>query len=311
MINNFINVGTQVSVLGILIFVGFICGKWGILKENAIGSFTDLVLNVAAPCIIIVSFQMEFEIEMMKGLAQVAFFACLIFGINILLANLLIHDGSISRESVLRFGSIFSNCGFMGIPLIYAILGNQGIFYISAYIAVFNVISWTYGVNLMNKGREKGKINPLQIVLNPGNIGTAIGLILYFCSISLPPVLYTSMEYLGALNTPLPMIIIGYQLSKVSLLGIFKDKKLYMAVFVRLILVPILAAVLLVCLKVDMMIAVTCIVAAAAPAAALTTMFSNKYDRNVTLSVNIVSVSTLLSVLTMPIIVGMVQYFLS
>jgi len=309
-IGNFVNVGTQVCVLVVLIFVGFLCGKRKIINDSVVGALTDLVLYVAAPCIIIVSFQREFDVQMLKGLGLTAFAAVVIFAINIIVSNLLIHDKDSSRECVLRFGSIFSNCGFMGIPLVSAVLGSEGVFYLSAYLAVFGIVSWTYGVSLMNKGKEGDKASWAQILINPGNIGTAIGLFLYFASIRVPSVLYTAMDFLGALNTPLPMMVIGYQLSTVSLLSIFKDKKQYLAILIRLVIVPLLSAICFIILRIDMVIAVACIIAASAPAAALTTMFSAKYQRDVKLSVSIVSVSTLLSVLTMPIIVGMVQYFL-
>jgi len=192
----------------------------------------------------------------------------------------------------------------------YALFGSDGVFYGSAYIAVFNVLSWSYGVVLMNKGRTDYHLSWKKIFLNPGTVGVAIALTLFLASISLPKVIYDTLEYVGSLNTPMPMFIIGVNMLGMSLRKLFLQKKIYFAIFLRLIIVPAIATVIFVALKLDPIIAGVCLVGASAPTAAISSMFAVKFNRDTEAAVNMVSLSTLLSVFTMPFFIALMQTLL-
>ena len=146
---SFFILGQQVAILFIMIFVGFICAKRGLFSEEGIKSVTNFVLYIIIPCVIINSFHREFDHEMMQGLIKAFFAALFVHLLNIVVANLLIHDKDEARERVLKFATIFSNCGYMALPLQEALLGKDGIFLGAVFIAVFNIINWTYGLFLM------------------------------------------------------------------------------------------------------------------------------------------------------------------
>lgn len=306
MLTNFLTVAEQVVVLFLLIGVGALCAKTGIIKEVAIKSCSDLVLIVVTPCVIIQSFQRPFDAAMLKGLGLACLIALSIHIVTILLAHLLLHDPVAARERVLRVGAVLSNAGFMSLPLQNALLGEDGVFYGAAYVAIFNLILWSYGLVEMSGSRQN--LSPRKLILNPGVLSLAIGLMLFLARITLPTVLASPMGHLAALNTPLPMLIIGFYLADTDLKAALRDWRSYAAHpgcgcwWCRL---PRWA--FCICAGYAAPLLVSMIIAASAPVAASTTMFATKYDCDTGLSVNLVSLSTLLSLITMPLIVALAQ----
>ena len=151
MAESFLDVGQQVLVLFILIGVGALLTKIGMITENGAKTMTDVVLYAVTPCVIVNAFQREYQPAMLGGLlvALLAAFLTLLF--SVLLAELLYRKRDIDRGVVLKFALVFSNCGFMALPLQEAVLGEDGVFYGAAYIAVFNLFMWTYGLIVMGR----------------------------------------------------------------------------------------------------------------------------------------------------------------
>lgn len=147
---NFIIIAQQVLVLFILIAVGFICGKKKIITDFSARHMTDIVLYVVTPCVMISAFQREFSFELLSGLIICVACSALIFAVSILICNLIFHDKDESRKAVIRFATIYSNCAFMSLPLQKAILGDDGWFYGSIFVAVFNIFVWTHGLVSMS-----------------------------------------------------------------------------------------------------------------------------------------------------------------
>ncbi len=295
----------QIIVLFILIFVGVILSKKNILTDKGIKSVTDVVLYVVAPCVIIKSFIREFNLETLKQLLLSFLTAIIAHLIFIILAAIIFKDKDERRQRVLRFGTVFGNCGFMALPIQQTILGETGVFYCASFIAIFNLCSWTYGVVEMSG--DKKSISIKKIIYNPGIIGLLIGIIIFVFSIPIPEVVKTPITYFSALNTPIPMLIIGYHLSKSNFKKAIKDVKCIIACFARLLLFPAVAilAIYLVGFRNELL--VSSAISACAPVGAYTTIFASKYDKDTELSVNMVSLSTVLSLLTMPIVISVVQ----
>lgn len=310
MLESFLVVGHQVAVLFILIALGFLCNKLRVIQAETVAGMTDLVLYVVTPCIIVVSFQREFSREMLGGLGLAFLIGVGYHLLNIVLAHGVVRDAFERRQSVLRFALVFSNAGFMSIPLQQELLGDVGVFYGAAIIAVFNLVLWSYGLVLMSG--ETRQMNARKILLNPGVTSVAVGVAFFLISFKLPPILLEPMRAMAALNTPLPMLIIGYYLADAKLGRVVADAKVYGVMALRLLVVPllVLGALLLAGVR-DGTAVVAGIIAASAPAAAATTMFSAKFNQDTILSVGIVSYSTLLSLVTMPLVVGLARHLAS
>lgn len=304
-ISNFITVGTQVLELFILIGIGFLCGKIKMLNDKAVKSITDIVLYIVCPCVIVQNFIRPFDAEMLNGLLTAAAAALCIHIISIVIAMLLFHDKLPEKNRIYRFALIFSNCGYMSLPMQQAILGSDGVFFGAVYIVIFNVVMWTFGVWL-SSGDGKA-LSAKKILLNPCIISMAVGLVIFLTSFPVPQLISQPVTFMANLNTPLPMMVIGYYLSKSDILDAFRDGKGFICVLMRLIAIPLLAFGGMMVCGVRSTVLITCVISASAPAAAATTMFAAKFENDAELSVNLVTLSTLLSVITMPIIVGFTQ----
>lgn len=292
-------------MLFVLIGVGFACGKKGILTDISSKKITDIVLYVVTPCVMISAFQREFSVELLGNILITVVCATAIIFATVFISKLIFRDKNEARKRVLQFSTIFSNCGFMSLPLQKAILGNDGWFYGSIFVAVFNVIVWSYGLVMMSG--DKKQLSIRKIAFNPGIAGVLLALILFVLRIHLPYIIIQPVEYLAALNTPLPMLIIGFYLSQADLKKAFTDAGAYLAMAVRLVAVPLLAMVVMWALNVDKTIMIACVIASAAPTAATTTMFAAKFNRDVELSVSVVASTTLVSIISMPLVVALAE----
>lgn len=296
---------SQVMILMIMIAVGFAAAKAKIMTAEGARCCTDIALIIATPCVIIKSLIREYSNEIMKSLAFAIFITLLVQVLMIFLSRLILHSKDKARERVLRFGTIFANCGFMSLPLQQVILGADGTLYGSAYVIMFNLVIWSYGVFLISG--DKKYIKPKKLFVNPGIIGLAIGLVIFIFSIPIPKIIYSAIDYMSALYTPLPMLIIGYHLAQNNPLTAFKDPKCLLAVLLRMIVYPLAVLGFLYLIGVRETLLVSVIISVSAPVAAITTMFSSKYGADTPLSVDMVSLSTVAAAVTMPLVITLAQ----
>ena len=302
---DFLTVASQVLTLFLLIGVGAVCAKVKLLSDGAVKAMANLVLYIATPCVIIKSCIREFDPAMLWGFLTVVAVAAVNHGLLILLARVVFRDSDQSRCRVLRVATVFSNAGYMAIPLQQAILGEVGVFYCAAYVIVFNVFLWTYGLAEMSGER---RLSAKKILLNPGVIGVAVGLLLFVLPIPVPTLLADGIGHLAALNTPIPMLIVGYYLAQTDLLAALKDGRGWLCIALRLVAAPLVALGLLLLCGVRGDLLTACMICISTPVATACTMFATRFDRDPKLSVNLVSLSTLLSVATLPLMIALTHF---
>ena len=299
-------VGTQVMILFIIMAMGFACRKLRVLTEGGVKGLTDLMLCVITPCMMIKAFQQAFDTRLLRGFLITAAATAVLYAVEIGLAALLLRDRDEARRRVLRFGAVFSNCGYMALPLLQNLWGSEAVLYGAAFNAVHVFFLWTYGLGLMNGGKEKVSLK--KAVLNPGTVSTLLGLVLFFCSVRLPSVIAKPVEYLAALNTPVPMLIIGFYLTGLDWRTVLRSRGEYVMLALRLLIVPAIALGGLWLCGVRGVLLCTNVVCVSAPMATIGTMFATKYDVDPSLSAGLVAVSTILSVATMTLVVGFASY---
>lgn len=248
MLESIWTVGEQVLILFILSGVGFVLGKAKMIGDKFSRDACQLVMYVVSPCMMVVAFQRSFERDVFHNFCMALLLSLLIHLLSITVAQLFLRKKT-ERAAALRFSVVHSNCGYMGYPLQTALLGTIGIFYGSAYVTAFTVCSWTYGLMQMSGGRVKASAKTL--LLNPGIISVVVAMVLYFGSISLPEVILAPVNYLAQLNTPLPMVIVGYQLSQAKLLSTLRGRDIWAAIFLRLIAMPLMSLGLCLALHAD------------------------------------------------------------
>ena len=301
---NFLTVAQQVVVLFVLIGAGFMLGKTKIMNEQGAKICSDIALLLATPCVIIRSFQRESNATLWWGVLA-ALGASLMIHLLGIGVSYLFFRGDTDRNRVFRIATVLSNAGFMGLPLQQALLGDTGVFYGAAYVAMINLTLWSFGLLTMDK--QTRKLSWKKLLLSPGVVGLAVGLVVLLLPIDLPIVIAAPIDHLASLNTPLPMLFIGYYLSKVDFATALRKPSLFYACGVRLIVVPVLSAAVLYLLGIrgDLLIAMA--IAASAPMAAAVSMFATRYQGDAETAVNLVALSTIFSLITMPTIVTLVQ----
>ena len=299
-------VGTQVFILFILIMLGFFGGKKKMISKEGVKCINDIMLYFVTPCVIINAFQREYDPTLLKALL-ISILAAVISHVVCYIAGFIfIHDKDEAAKRTKRFAIAYSNCGFMALPLLDAILGSEGVFYGAGYLTVFNILVWSYGQYTIGKGKEGFEIK--KAFLNPGVIASIIGFIFFVTSFELPILIIEPIKYLAALNTPVPMLIIGYTISSFALKEQLKLKGEIIPIVSRLVICPMILLGILYLMGLRGTLLVASMISASAPVAAISTMFSIKYDGDVRLASKMVAVSSLFSIITMTLIVGFTRY---
>ncbi len=304
-LNNFITVFFQVLSLFLMMSFGFVGQKTRLISEEGSKVMSDLVMYFVTPCLIINSFSRKFDASKLKELLFVLVIVILIHIFNITLATIIFKDKEKAINRVFRFGVVFANSGYMGIPLQQAIFGDDGVFYGTAYVVIFQLTLWSYGLICMSG--DKKYISAKKLLINPGIIGTILGLTVFITSLPIPNVLSGVISSMASLNTPLAMIVIGFSLAKSNFLSALKLPVTYLLAFLRLIFIPLVAMIVLYIAGVRGIIPVSIIVSASAPIAAATTMFATRFENDSVAASNLVAITTILSIITMPAIVAFAQ----
>ena len=190
----------KIITMFVMAMVGAVCFKTNIITSETNGKLSNLLLMVIAPLMIFCSYQREFSRQQLEGLFMALFLAAVSHVIAILITKVFIRKSSGENYGIESMAAIYSNCGFMGIPLVNGIFGADGVFYITAYITVFNLFVWTHGILLMI-GKQTAK-EALKAMKTPTIFAIAAGLIFYLFQIRLPEMIREPLAALGDMNTP-------------------------------------------------------------------------------------------------------------
>lgn len=302
--DNLKTIATQVLILYLIAGIGFVTDKVGLFKKADAKRLIDLLFNVILPIAVIHTFMtMEYSKEHIKGIliAFVCAFATHLFGTGVALITF--RKRSLKEQGIYHYAIILSNAAFLALPLAKSVIGNEGIFYCSVYVAVFNMVAFTLGIYEIS-GHE-AKIDLKKLVLNPGSISVLIGLPLYFFQLDIPHFISYPMEIVGNCNSPLAMIVFGTFLANSNFKNMFAKKEIYFVSFLRLVLIPLcMLGIFYVC-GVRGSLLVAMIISASAPTATNTAMYAAKYENNTALGSEIAAQSSVLSIITMPVVVAL------
>lgn len=292
---------SQTLTMFLLAGVGYFLFRTGKITPEGNKVLGNLLIHISLPCVIINSFMVERTTERMIGLLVSALGAAVILAISILCARIFFK-----KDPIGHFAAAFSNPGFFGIPLILSSIGTDGVFYVAAFIAFLNLLQWTYGVAVMTG--EKGKLSFKSVIKAPFMIAIIIGLLLFFTAVPLPGVITKTLGYIKELNTPLAMFTVGVYLAQTSIKKMFLRKSLYAISAVRLLVVPVIV-LLLMCLVPeswhDMKLAL--LLASACPVGSNVAVYAQLHGKDYPYAVEAVIISTLLSIVTIPVITSIAQ----
>lgn len=300
-----LNVFIQVAVMFIIMSIGILCYRKKMISENTGAELSKFLLMIVNPCVILSAFQIEYKPELASGLVISLILAIISNTLGVIIATLFIRKNPERKEYIVeRFAVVFSNCGFMGIPLIQAVVGDIGVFYASTYVAVFNLFTWTYGVSIM-KGKMSLK-DIIKVLISAPIISIVVGIAIFLFSIKLPVIIAKPIEFISALNTPLAMIVTGIYLARTNIKNALKNVRIFIVSALRLLIVPAVMLVIFVFIDASnelfAALLIANMIATACPTASSTLMMSRMFERNAEYASMIITVSTLLSIITIPVV---------
>ena len=288
----------QLMIMSIFICIGYILFKKKMITVNGSKELSNLLLYIVLPAVIINYYNVKSTPERVEGII-ISFIVSLIALILSICVCALVYG---KRKKIEHFGVSFSNAGFMGIPIATAIIGNENVFYISAFVALLNILQWTYGVVVMTESKDCIKLD--KLIKNPILIAMVIGLSIFFLQIPVPEVATKTISSLASLNAPTAMIILGVYLAQTDIKSVFVGKEMYITSFIRLVFIPVFTLLMLYFLPINQNIKLAVIIAASAPIGSNVAVFAQIYNLDYKHAVKTVCLTTILSVISMPFIIG-------
>jgi len=310
---------TQIAILFILIAIGFIIGKAKILTREANKMLAQIVLFIALPCTIFTS---AFENEMNITLGDTVFYMLMVlltFAIAFIIAIPVIYflGGEKANRGILIVVSVFSNCAYMGFPVINAIFGISSVFYVALFSIPFNLLIFSLGIYLISRkespgdnrteesadgDKSKGGFNP-KYLLNPVLLAIFIAVPLAITGVRPPYIITEVLKITGSITTPGAMLVIGSTLALVPLKSVFAEWRIIPATLLKLIIIPTVTWLVLRQIITNELMLGVLVVISAMPTAATASMLAIEYNGNERIASAAVFTTTLLCGITVPLIV--------
>lgn len=294
----------RIVVMLIYMLPGFILYKKHIISNDGAKDMGKLLIYIILPSAIVNSYNMDFSNEK-AFMLLISFLAALLA----LLLSVIISRIFFKGKPIESFGAAFSNAGFMGIPLISSVIGEDMVYCAAAFVAILNILQWTYGVFLITG--KKSVVSVKKIFFNPVIISFIWGVVLFFLPVRLPLFISEILGTVSQMNAPIAMIIIGFYMAQISVKELFISKNGYAVSAVRLLIIPLMTTLLAAVMPFgNFAFKLTIIILAAAPIGSNVAVYAQIYGGNYKAAAGEIVLSTLLSVITMPLIIQISEYIL-
>ena len=291
----------QMGILFVYMMIGYVACKKEYFDQEFGKKLSWLVVNVANPMLAISAVVNNEEQIAKKDFYVTVLLAICFYAFFLILAQILPRLIGVQKSDigVYKMMTTFNNIGFMGFPVIAAAYGNGALIYAVPFSIMFNILCYTWGIQTLCGGGEKGN---WKRIINIGTISGIISIVLCFMQIPVPKMICSLSAGLSNLTGPLSMLVIGISIAAMELKDLFTDVKLLKFALIKLLAVPV-AAMLLVCQVIDnRLICEVFLVMMATPAASMCAMLSQQYGGDYELAAKGVALTTILSVVTMPIV---------
>lgn len=302
----------QVLIMFLLLLAGMILYWCKIIKDDGVKQLTDMLLYLVAPFLILQAYQMDYDAEIAKNMLLGFLLSAGSIVLSIFLSALMKWKGNPATIPTERFALVFTNCGFMGIPLVSAVFGKTGIVYCTTYLTMFNLFVWTYGLALM-KGKDtekhslKERIKPF---CTPTMFCIVLGTGMYFLRLRFPGPVEEAVSYIASMNTPLAMVVSGIYIARSGILKALKNPRLYAGMAVKCFAVPLLVLLVLCFLPLDETLRMTILIASACPTAANSMLFAGRFGGDEKAASHLFALTTMVSVFSMPAVVYLATFLM-
>lgn len=291
----------QVVVMFVLMGIGFLLRRKLMLGKGTSQDLGRILVNLVLPAVIVQSFWTAVGDGRANEL--ILAFAASVF---LLLLAMIVARLLYPRRPVADFSAAFSNAGFIGIPLTRAVLGVNAVFYIAPFIALLNVLQWTYGQCLLSE--EHRRVDIRSVMMSPMLIAMVVGLVLYGVSMPLPPLVGTLLEDVSALNSPLAMIVLGCYLAESDIRSLLATKSLYTVAMTRLLVIPLLSLAILLFVPSGLELKLSLLLASAAPVGTNVAIFAQQNGSDYAYACGCVCLSSLACLITMPAVMAIASF---
>ena len=291
--------GYQVALMFLEMLLGILLFRRGMIDEAFTKKLSNFLLSITTPAAIFASYQRPFDPETGVALLEsfilaAAFSALLIIGTKLLFPKKRFPDAQAQSLCV-----IFTNCGAIGIPLLTALVGSTGVFLGSSLMVIISILQWTYGVLTITQ--DSRYISIKKTLLNPGTICFYLGVALFLSPVKLPPLLFDAVNAIGSMNTPLGMLILGSYIAQTNFKSCLEDRRIYVALSFRLLIIPVIILGLLTLAPVDLAVKMALMIGFASPCSMGIPMFAQMFGGDYLFPSKCVVLSTLLSIVTLPV----------
>ena len=295
----------QVLELFVLIISGIFLYKKNIIREDGKKLLSDILIKFVVPCMIINSYMGKFNDEVLDNIGKSFIYSIILCVLGIVISLAVSFVVSDEHKGIFRFACSFSNAAYMGFPLIRALFGEEGILYASSYVTVFNILLWSVGYVFF---ADKMPIKKLlkNLITCPPIIAVVVGLIIYLFKIPVTNIIADPISSVGAMTTPISMIVTGVAMGEAGIVRLIKQKYLLYGLFIRLILIPMVSLLVFYIFNISGIVATVTLVLEACPCAAITTMFAIQYGHDQKYAAALVVISTICSIVTLPLYVYLI-----
>lgn len=303
---NISGLSQQMFLLFGIIMIGYIatkCKKMDSVTNQKLSTLISCVTNPLQVVSSVLQGERPLENSMVLKITGIA---CCIYVVLIILAKVLprIFRAKSGQEGVYQFLFIFANVGYMGYPVIEALLGTEYLFCATIFVVTFQLFCWSYGVSLLS-GEKKIS---WKAFLRPMIVAALLAYGIYFANIQVPPVCYQLTKTVGSITSPLAMLIIGCSLAQLSLKEVFGKWQMYVLAVLKLLLLPIAGWFVLRLFITDKVLLGVFVVTLAMPSATNATIISYQYGGDEKMASSGVFLTTLFSVATIPFVMWLLFY---
>ena len=293
----------QMLVLFIYMMLGFFLARKGVLDERAGKTFSWMVVNVANPALIILPTINKETILSPEQIGEALKLAVIMYVVLIVIAKVITMFMRTSMEKNLyQMMMIFNNIAFMGFPIVAAAYGPDALLYSALFTLPFCMLIYTYGIVLITANGEKQEKLKLRSIFNIGVIAVIFALAMLFIKPDMPEFVITATKGVSNLTGPLSMMVIGISLAGMKLKDVFCDKTLWLFSFVKLLVIPIIGTLIVIQLLDNDLLCHVCMVMLGTPVASMVVMLAQTYDADSELMSRGVALTTILSVITIPMV---------
>ena len=317
---NFTQLLNIIVTLFLLMVCGYICRRLKIIDGVSSKNLSRLIISVGQPMMIIAALNnAEYSADNLKLALHTTIIS---FAMHILMgtAAFLIcrRMKGVNRSKLMEFGLVFTNCGFIGFPILDSILGEQygagmGSFMGAFYVIAFHIFLWTWGIVILSRGRDDIKLTVKKAFLNYGTVPCAIGVALYFLKpvFTVPQAMGSFFSYLGNLCTPISVLITGALLATLSMRALLTCKRIYVMSALKLLVFPMIACLLAKLVGLPDLYITLCTVMAGLPCAATITMLAELHDIEPAFASQEVGMTSLLTTATLPLVLLFAEWVIS